>query len=373
MRYLISNISSAVVIISILGIFISLAWLIIRKIKKKSLKPIAIAVGCCFINTFVFSIIGSTAWSGTADGQESLEQARLEREEKERQEVLKKEREEQQKRIEEEETELERQEKEEKRELAEQNTKEEINKSEDDLKAESTKDKEPKESEKPKEMKETIFYGEIGLNEDYYKGKEVEFSFKCRYVYDDEVEELTTESNLCYGSVKVQFKEKQKLTEGEYITVSGVIGEENSATALMDAEIISRGKDAESNYNNELETFKQSFMSAETVSYEDLLRYPDTYKNQKVKIELDIADVETDGMIFNGTIKSVIPGTENEVALYDYRVNREPRIQEGDKLIVYGVGNKTVTVKVKNGKGLFTKTIDEYDIPCLYVQFVEFK
>lgn len=354
--------------ISMLGIFISLVWLIIRKIKKKSLKPIAIDVGCCLAITVVFSIIGSAAWSGTAEGKESMEQARLEREEKERQKTLEKEREDERKRLEEEQKTKENQ-----RELAEQNMEEEITKSEDDLKADSTKDKETEETEKPKKETETIFYGEIGLNEESYKGKEVAFSFKCGYVYDDEIEELTTESNLCYGSVEVQFKEKQKLTEGEYITVSGVIGEEHSATALMDAVIIAKGKDAENNYNKEMETFKESFLNAEMVLYEDLLRYPDTHYNQKIKIELDITDVESDGMIFNGTITGTVPGTEKEAALYDYRENREPRIQEGDKLIIYGVGNKTVTVKAKNGKGLFAETLDEYDIPCLYVQYIEFR
>lgn len=220
---------------------------------------------------------------------------------------------------------------------------------------------------------ETIFYGEIGLNKDYYMGKEAAFSFKCDKDNDEKIDELSTESNLCYGGLKVLFEEEQQVSINEYITVYGTVGEDHGATALKDSVILARGEKAEENYNRELEAFKQSFLDAESVSYEELLRYPDTYKDKKVKIELDITEVESDGAIFNGTVTGVVPGTEDEVALYDYRENREPRIREGDKLIIYGVGNKTVTVKVKDGEGLFAKTIDEYYIPCLYIQYINFR
>lgn len=330
------------------GLPASIITTIVFAVKKKKVRIPAICIPASFILSLVFFVSGANIYSQTDEYKELAEQQRIEREQEEEKERIAKEAEENQE-------------------------EEEIAKTKKDSKEGEANGKKPKESEKPKEPVETIFYGEIGLNEELYKGKEVAFSFKCGYVYDDEVEEAETESNLCYGSVKVQFKEKQNISEVEYITVSGTIEEDHSATVLMDAVIIAKGKEAENNYNRELETFKQSFMNAETASYENLLRYPDTYKNQKIKIKLDITDVETDGMIFNGTIKGTVPETNNEIALYDYRENREPRMQEGDKLIVYGVGNKTVTVKVKNGKGLFAETVDEYDIPCLYVQYIEFR
>lgn len=245
---------------------------------------------------------------------------------------------------------------------------------ENKLNVSQTETNNKKEAKKSEKEIEAIFYGEIGLNKDSYMGKEVAFSFKCGYATDyDNAEEITTDTNLCYGSLDVQFKESQKITEGEYITVSGIIGEDHSSTALTNAVILKRGEEAENNYNKELENFRQSFYDSEFVSYDDLLKYPDTYYNQKVKIELDITKVESDGTIFHGDITGVIPGTENKVVLYDYRDNREPRIQEGDNLTVYGVGNETVTVKVKDGSGLFADTVDEYDIPCLYVQYIEYR
>lgn len=243
-------------------------------------------------------------------------------------------------------------------------------------KTEEDKHKKKDDSKKEKKKKddlENFFYGEIGLNKDYYMGKEVTFSFECKYSQDEETDEIATDENLCYGSVNVQFDKPQKVYEGEFLTVSGVIGEEYSATVLKNAEIILRGEDAKENYRKELENFNKSFFDLELVSYEELLRRPDTYKNQKVKIELDITNVESDGIVFNGTISGVVPGTENEVVLYDYRENREPRIQEEDRLIVYGIANKTTTVKLKNGSGLFADTVDEYEVPCLYIQYIEFR
>ena len=252
-----------------------------------------------------------------------------------------------------------------------QNTETEKEESE---KEEIQKETEKKEEPEKQEEIESIFYGEIGLNKEFYMGKEVAFSFKCEfYDDDDEIEELSTESNLCYGSVEVQFQKSPEVENGEYITVKGSIGEDHGSTVLNDTVIICKGSEAEDRYNKELELWEQSFYNADSVSYEDLLRYPDSYNNQKVKIELDIEDVESDGIIFNGTIKGVVPGTENEVALYDYRENREPRVQEGDKLVVYGVGNKTLTVKVKEKSGIFSKTIDEYEVPCLYIQYIDFR
>lgn len=218
-----------------------------------------------------------------------------------------------------------------------------------------------------------IFYGEIGLKKEQYKGEEVVFSFKCENPEDEELGEITTTSNLCYGSICVEFSEPQYVIDGSYITVKGVLGEEYSEIILKNAKIVSDGLQAEENYNKEFEEWENSFLQAEEVSCEQLLRYPDTYKNEKVKVNVDINEVETDGIIFNGTVVGVVPGTNDEIAFYDYRENREPRIKESDKLTIYGVGNGTLTVKVKNGNGFLAETVDKYDIPCIYIQFFDFR
>lgn len=363
MRETISSVSQIIIMISMLVFLMSIIWCIVRLFRRKKIKP-SLILSASSIGAFIlFTIIGATAWSGT----EEYKIAMAEREQKEIE----------QEKLDKKEEALEKKETEKKKRTTEQDAsagKEQINESKGERAKEEAEIETETEIETEEKEIETIFYGEIGLDKESYKGEKVAFSFKCGYAIDyEEVEEITTETNLCYGSVEVQFEEPQKITEGEYITVYGVIGEDHGATALKNSIILERGEKAEENYNNEIEDFKQSFLTAETVSYDDLLRYPDTYYNQKVKIELDITKVEPDGTVFHGDIAGVIPGTENEVALYDYRDNREPRIQEGDKLIVYGVGNKTVTMKVKDGSGLFADTIDEYDIPCLYVQYIDFR
>lgn len=331
---------------------------IVFKIKKKKALIPVICIPTSLVAGLIFIVIGSNLYSQTDEYKESIakkEQSKLEQ--------LKEEAKEQEKYIKELEKKINNlEQKKEEKVITENSENQEI-----------IPEVEQTDEETTTEEVNSIFYGEIGLNEEYYKGKEVVFSFKVENYSDKEIEKITTGSNLCYGSVSVEFSEPIYISDGSYITVKGTLQKEHGSKVLKDVEILVNGTEAEENYQKEYEKWKNSFLQAEEVDYDELLRYPDTYKNKKVKVNANIKEVETDGVIFNGTISGVVSGTDNEIAFYDYRENREPRIKDGDKLTIYGVGNGAITVKLKNGKGLFAETVEEYDIPNIYIQFFDFR
>ena len=109
----------------------------------------------------------------------------------------------------------------------------------------------------------------------------------------------------------------------------------------------------------------EDYADAETPSYEDLMRYPDTYKTKKIKVTVKITDVEPDGIIFDGNIMGTYEG--KEIGVVDNRVNKEPKMLEGDTVVIYGYGKGTGTIKEKEG----FKTVDSYMIPLLDIRVLE--
>ena len=109
----------------------------------------------------------------------------------------------------------------------------------------------------------------------------------------------------------------------------------------------------------------EDYTDAETPSYEDLMRYPDTYKSKKIVINVVITEVEPDGIIFDGDIVGEYEG--QEIAFDDNRLTKEPKLLEGDAVTIYGYGKGTATMKIKQG----LKTIDEYNIPMIDIRYLE--
>ncbi len=68
---------------------------------------------------------------------------------------------------------------------------------------------------------------------------------------------------------------------------------------------------------------------------------------------------------------SPIPGTSNEIAVYDARTVREPRFMDGDTITVYARGNGLAKIQIKDGKGLLSKVVDEYEIPSIKVIYTD--
>lgn len=197
---------------------------------------------------------------------------------------------------------------------------------------------------------------------------------------DDDCIESTYEN----GYFKVYPDNYRDFEYGEYITVTGkLVGETATYIEITDAHIENYGSESKSAYESalleynerkEIESaeYEASFKEeAEEVSYEDLNRYPDTYKNKRIKITVKITDVEPDGIIFSGHYEAVMSGTNNKIALYDEREVKEPKLLEGDSAIIYGFGDGLTTIKVKDTSGIIAKTVDEYTIPGINIQYVE--
>lgn len=113
--------------------------------------------------------------------------------------------------------------------------------------------------------------------------------------------------------------------------------------------------------------------SCEAVSYDDIRRYPDSYKGKNIKLNLVITEAKPDGWISDGDIFAVISGTNNQIAVYDHRPIREPRIMTGDHITVYGTADGLVKMKTYAegtgilGSNLFAKTLEEKEIPAINV------
>ena len=143
-------------------------------------------------------------------------------------------------------------------------------------------------------------------------------------------------------------------------------------------------KDYVSDWNNSLESIeneisikkeKESFNVVP--SYDELMRYSDTYKNEKIKISIYISKVESDGIIFDGTIWGKYQG--QQVVVRDKRENKEPKILTGDTIVVYGNGGGLTKVKTYvQGTGLFgsnlgADVVSEVDVPVIEVQYCDFR
>ena len=192
------------------------------------------------------------------------------------------------------------------------------------------------------------------------------------------------QSTYEYNYIDVYPDNFKELEDGEYVTVTGyVTGETSSEFEIMDAHIEVYGTEAQAKYSEELSAYneRKAIEAAEyeadfkeeavDVSYEELNRYPDTYKNKKIKVTIKVTDVEPDGIIFSGHYEAVINGTNNKVAVYDKREVKEPKLLDGDVAVIYGYGDGLTTVKVQDKSGLIPKTVDEYTIPGINIEFVE--
>lgn len=99
-------------------------------------------------------------------------------------------------------------------------------------------------------------------------------------------------------------------------------------------------------------------------------------------MDVTITKIE-DSTIFGVAYSTAYWATYNgeTVILYDTRVVQEPAVRVGDKLTIYGLGNGTATIDVKQkeyqGSLLigfsYNATVDSYDVPCVNVEYLELK
>lgn len=214
-----------------------------------------------------------------------------------------------------------------------------------------------------------------------YTNQYISISFEVGSI-DEEDKEIRSVRHD-YESISVFPDNFRDVGDGNYITVSGMVNPEAASPELINAHIEASGNSVkeqyledENNYNErkaiEAAEYEADFKeNAEAVSYEDLSRYPDTYKNKRIKVNVSITDVEPDGIIFSGHYEAVISGTNKKVAIYDKREVKEPKLLDGDTATIYGYGDGLTTIKVKDTSGLIPKTVDEYTIPGINIEYVE--
>ena len=128
----------------------------------------------------------------------------------------------------------------------------------------------------------------------------------------------------------------------------------------------------------EIQTLKEN---AQSVSYEDLLRYPESHKTKPIQIEITVTKLEAQtflGITYDTAIWATLGG--EPIILYDNREIKEPALVEGDIVTIYGYGDGTTTIDTKQkeyqGSLLFgfsyDKTVDSYELPCVSIEHVEF-
>lgn len=129
-------------------------------------------------------------------------------------------------------------------------------------------------------------------------------------------------------------------------------------------------------------TVEQEFKSqCEAVSYDDLIRNPSKYTSTKIKIKAHVKKVENNtllGFKYGETIWATLNG--QEIVLDDGREVPEPALREGDDVTIYGYGNGTSTINVKEKEyqgsivlGFnYNKTVDSYDVPNIKIEYIDF-
>ena len=108
-----------------------------------------------------------------------------------------------------------------------------------------------------------------------------------------------------------------------------------------------------------------------TVSYDDLMVNTNSYKGQRLSVEIQIIGIKKGGFLQPDSIAAIEIGTENVFELVDNRWFKEPIISVEDTFAIYGTfdGTRTVTV-TEEGSGLwgtrfFQNVIDKYEIPII--------
>lgn len=173
---------------------------------------------------------------------------------------------------------------------------------------------------------------------------------------NEEVEQSVAKTEHTPGNWEITKETTSASVPGEKSLICKVCGE------VLETEQYTITKE------EELQAYKNSF---EAVSYEDLSRYPDSYKGKKIKVTVTIVDELEEGIIMFTPYKAKMGG--KDIALSDGREVKEPKLLKGDKVTVYGVGDGTATIKTKERGLLWNRTVDKTEIPMVAIQYVEIK
>lgn len=234
---------------------------------------------------------------------------------------------------------------------------------------------------------EDVFFYDLMDDIDSYNGKYIRTVIQVSSCYGSENERYIKSQHSDYdlvknsGAIDVYPDNYSDYEYGEYITVEGRLAKDGSKNVLPNAHIVNFGEEAkrvfdegknayEENVRKLEEEYEKNFKeNATSPSYDDLMRYPDSYKEIQIKINAKIVRVEPDGIIFSGDIEATMSG--ETIALYDGRKTKEPKLREGDSVTIWGYGKGTTTVKLQDVSGWIPKTVDKYDIPAIDMRYIE--
>lgn len=235
----------------------------------------------------------------------------------------------------------------------------------------------------PEEPPVEIFATDLLNSWSDYIGKWVTVSYACDQCEDDEQSIQSTYDGEAKLYLRSYVDNYRQFEYGDYITITGLVDSQYASyIEIKNAHIDYFGDESQSVYNIgkaeyderkriEEEEYEASFKeNVESPSYDDLLRYPDSYQEKQIKVKVKIVRVEPDGIIFDGDIEATMSG--ETVALYDGRTTKEPKLREGDSVTIYGYGKGTTTVKVQDVSGILPKTVDKYDIPAIDIRYIDF-
>ena len=233
---------------------------------------------------------------------------------------------------------------------------------------------------------ESVYVGMLMRFPKEWDGKKVFVYIDSPYINSDGVEKSNTKET------EIDFKaalgeediEKYRYESAELLVVRGIVQSGEKDVVLKEAKVVNlikESSEAEKQLSSYIAAYndasaKQDKLdeaafkkSAVSVTWDKLRKYPDTYKGKAIKMKLKLTKVDPDGLIFEGDKIGVYPGTKHEVTLSDQRVPQEPRYAKGDTVVFYGIADGLSVIKVKNGTGLFAKTIKEYEVPKVIVKY----
>lgn len=171
------------------------------------------------------------------------------------------------------------------------------------------------------------------------------------------------------------------ITSGFAILISVIVLITGVTAGMMDSINSSSETTEETEYMTEEETTEETTESTEIseedfkaqameVSYEDIYRNPETYRDQIIKITVNVQEYDTQLFGLNSVYYCTMDG--NDLLVSDRRTIEEPTIAPGDTVTIYGKGNgmATLTEEQKDEFGFTTDSTKSLipDVSMIYVE-----
>ena len=110
--------------------------------------------------------------------------------------------------------------------------------------------------------------------------------------------------------------------------------------------------------------------AAASPTYDELFRFPETFRGAPIRITVTIrqADVDRLGGLIQGGYGARMGG--QDIAIFDGREVREPRLRVGDNVTIYGVGDGLYRLVTRERGVILGRVVDERYIPRVRIHYV---